>query len=240
MNCYIIDDEQFAINVLENYVKQLPILSLKGYTTNPIYGLDYLKNNNIDLLFLDIQMDMINGVDLMKLLPTRTKVVFCTAYSEFAVSGFELEAIDYLMKPIDFYRFEKSVRRAYNAINTNISKQFSENIPFDYIYVKTEQKGKYLKIFYDEIIFIESKKNYVEFVLEDKKVLVYGSLQKVEIQLLSALFMRVHKSYIVAVNKIILIENNVLYFKNKEYWVPISITYRNEFIKRFSDKILKI
>jgi DNA-binding LytR/AlgR family response regulator len=239
MNCYIIDDEQFAINVIENYIKQIPLISLKGFTTNPVEGLEYLQKNEIDLVFLDIQMDMLNGLDLMKLLPQRTKVVFCTAYSEFAVAGFELEAVDYLMKPIEFFRFEKAVRRAYNSIYCTTSKLTSEKIPFDYIYVKTEHKGKYLKIFYDEVIFIESKKNYVEFVLEDKKVLVYGSLQKVENQLLSNQFMRVHKSYIVSIDKIRLIENNVLYFQNKNYLVPVSITYRDEFTNRFSDKILR-
>lgn len=238
MNCYIIDDEKFAINVIENYIKQIPSLSLKGLSTSPLEGLEYLQKNEIDLVFLDIQMDMLNGIDLMKLLPQRTKVVFCTAYSEFAVAGFELEAVDYLMKPIEFLRFEKAVRRAYNSIYSPASKTLSEKIPFEYIYVKTEHKGKYLKIFYNEIIFIESKKNYVEFVLEDKKVLVYGSLQKVENQLLTNQFMRVHKSYIVSVDKIRLIENNILYFQNKQYLVPVSITYREEFLKQFSNKIL--
>lgn len=237
MTCYIIDDEQYAINVLVNYTKQIPFLSLEGTSTNPLIGLDFIQKNNVDLLFLDIQMDMLNGIEMIKMLPQKTKVIFCTAYSEFAISGFELEAIDYLMKPIEFKRFEKAAHRAQNMIH-NIQQNLGD-LSNDYIYVKTEQKGNLLKLYFNEILFIESKRNYVQFVLNDKKVLVYGSMQNLESQLPDKQFIRVHKSYMVSINKIISIKSNIINFTNKEYSVPIGIMYRESLLTRFSDKILK-
>lgn len=238
MTCYIIDDEQHAINIVATYIKEISYLNLLGSSTNPIKGLEFIHSNKVDLLFLDIQMDVLNGVELMKKLPSHTKVIFCTAYSEFAVSGFELEAIDYLVKPIEFLRFEKGVKRAYNAFSGLGSNLPLDVIPNDYIIVKTEQKGKYIRIDIDEIDYIESKRNYVEFNLVNGKVLVYSSLHGILDKLSSGLFMRVHKSYVVSLPKIRSIENGILWLKGKDKFVPISNSYREDFFIRFSCKIL--
>lgn len=239
MNCYIIDDEQYAIDVIVNHINKIFFLSLKGASTNPLTGLEFIQKNDIDLLFLDIQMDKLNGIELIKMLPPNTKVIFCTAYSEFAVSGFELEAIDYLMKPIEFNRFERAARRAQNIFLNNSINQNIEDLSNDYIYVKTEHKGNLLKLYLHEILFIESKRNYIQFVLNDKKVLVYGSMQNLEFQLPNTQFIRVHKSYMVSVNKIILIKNNIIYFSKKEHAVPVGTMYKESLLTKFSDKIFK-
>ena len=238
MTCYIIDDEQHAINIIESYVKKISYLDLIGSSTNPMQGLQCIQSSIIDLLFLDIQMDQLNGVELMKQLPIHTKVIFCTAYSEFAVSGFELEAVDYLVKPIDFLRFEKGVKRAQNAVSGSKPQLSFDPIPNDYIIVKTEQKGKYVRIDIDEIDFIESKRNYVEFNLVHGKILVYSSLQGILDKLSPALFMRVHKSYVVSLQKVKSFESGIIYLKGKDKYVPMSNSYRDDFFRRFSGKIL--
>ncbi|SJZ83952.1 LytR/AlgR family response regulator transcription factor [Sediminibacterium ginsengisoli] len=160
LNCLIIDDEQPSINVLQEYIQRIPGLELMGTTTDPIKGLELLKMNHIDVLFLDIQMDELTGIELKKLIDPSIKVVFCTAYSEFAVISYELDAVDYLVKPIAFERFIKALTKVVDTLGPCMSDKITPN---DYFYVKAEHKGKMVKIDIEDIDFVEARSNYVAF-----------------------------------------------------------------------------
>lgn len=237
ISCIIIDDEQPAINVLNNYITRLPALDLKATFTNPNKALDYILKNTIDLIFLDIQMDALNGIEVMRRIPPDRIVIFCTAYSEFALDGFELNATDYLLKPISFERFEKSVCRALDKLKIKDSIKQIDHLNNDFVLVKAEQKGKLKKIKLTEILFIEGKGNYVSFNLENEKVLSMITMKELEDILPSSQFMRVHKSFIVSLNNIQALESGLLIL-SKSISVPLSLTYRAMFLQKMRNKII--
>lgn len=237
IKCFIIDDEQPAINVLENYIKRVPYLQLVGTATNPILGIELINTNKAELVFLDIQMDEMNGIDVMKVLPDNIKVIFCTAFSEFAVTSYELNAVDYLMKPIPFDRFVAAIKKISPL---NITSPANEAVitSNDYIFVKTEQKGKMVKIDLDDIDFIEAMNNYIAFYRGNSKTLVYSTMKEIEAHLPSSKFIRIHKSYIIAINKISSVDNNCIVLKNRSEQIPISLTYKTAFMQMLSNKVL--
>ncbi len=235
VKCIIIDDEQPAINVLENYIKQIPYLELVGSATNPLTGVKLIDKTNAELVFLDIQMDEMNGIDVLKLLGNHVKVIFCTAFSEFAVTSYDLNAVDYLMKPIPFDRFVKAVRKFKSADNASLVKEM-DNISNDYIFVKTEQKGKMIKIDFDDIDFIEAMSNYIAFYRGVNKTLVYSSMKEIEEHLPGNQFVRIHKSYIISKRKIVSVDNNCILLKNHTEKLPLSNTYKAAFMQALSNK----
>ena len=235
IKCVIIDDEQPAISVLENYIKRLPHLELVGTATNPLTGIDLVDTTKADLVFLDIQMDEMNGIEVIKLLDPKINVIFCTAYSEFAVTSYDLNAVDYLMKPIPFDRFVKAVRKI-KSVDSFILSNESDSISNDYIFVKTEHKGKMIKIDLHDIDFIEAMSNYIAFYTGKSKTLVYSSMKEIESYLPSSKFIRIHKSYIVAFDKIVSVENNRILFKNRTEQIPISNSYKSAFMQVLSIK----
>ena len=237
IKCVIIDDEQPAINVLENYIKRVPYLQLVGTATNPIQGIELINNTKVELVFLDIQMDEMNGIDVMKVLPHNIKVIFCTAFSEFAVTSYELNAVDYLMKPIPFDRFAAAIKKISPL---NITSLVNESVTTsnDYIFVKTEQKGKMVKIDLDDIDFIEAMSNYIAFYRGKTKTLVYSTMKEIEDHLPSSKFLRIHKSYIIAINKITSVDSNCVTLKNRSEQIPISLTYKAAFTQMLSNKVL--
>lgn len=238
LRCFILDDERPAINVLKRYINRMPDLLLVGTETNPIAGIELIQREKPDVVFLDIQMEEMSGLDVMNVIGQETKVVFCTAYSEFAVTSYELDAVDYLMKPIEFRRFVKAVERVTAAVVHNVPVT-DESIPNDYIYVKTGIKGKLLKIDFDEIDYIEGRNNYVAFFRGNKPAIVaYLTLKELETKLAGKQFMRVHKSYIVALKQISSLENNQLHIKNSMYRVPIGANFKEAFMERMKDKIV--
>jgi DNA-binding LytR/AlgR family response regulator len=170
INCIIVDDEQHAIDILVHYVKQTPHLNLVASFTNPIEALQLLGQQKIDLAFLDIQMPELSGIDLIKAIQGKTKVILTTAYSEFALEGYELYVVDYLMKPIRLPRFLAAVQKAVEQINAGNETQ-QEKAEDDYIFVKTESKGKLLKINLADIDYIESMKNYMAIYRGGQKTL---------------------------------------------------------------------
>ena len=157
IRCFILDDELPAIKVLKRYIKKMPQVVLIGYETNPLRGMARILQEKPDLVFLDIQMDDMNGIDVMRIIRQQTKVVFCTAYSEYAVTSYELEAVDYLLKPIEFERFVKAVQRVESLL------QQEEPVAQrgDYIYVKRGLRGKFLKVDYADIDYVQASGNYV-------------------------------------------------------------------------------
>src|SRR5687767_2095695 len=181
INCIIVDDEQHAIDILQHYVAQTPYLHLVGSTTNPMEGLKLVATEKVDLVFLDIQMPELTGIDFIKTLSGKAKVILTTAYSEFALEGYELDVVDYLLKPIRLQRFLQAVQKAVNGLKETEHTSTADGE--DYIFVKTESKGKLLKIDLDDIDYIEGMKNYVAIHRGGKKTLVYTSMKDLEEQL---------------------------------------------------------
>ncbi|MFT4152703.1 LytR/AlgR family response regulator transcription factor [Parafilimonas sp.] len=238
IKCVIIDDEQPAINVLKNYIKRINNLHLTGTATNPLAGIELIKNNKADVVFLDIQMDEMTGIEVMNILDSSVQVIFCTAYSEFAVESYELNALDYLMKPIAFDRFVKAVRRIkVNDNGSNSVGTIQGDIPNDYIFVKAETKGKMIRINLDEIDYIEAKNNYVAIYCGNHITMVYSTMRDIEERLSHNHFIRVHKSFIIAYSKITHIEKSYVILKNKNEKIPVSKTYREVFLNMVKDKL---
>jgi two-component system, LytTR family, response regulator len=237
IKCVIIDDELAAINILEDYIARVPFLQLAGTAINPLTGLDLIDKQKADLVFLDIQMDEMNGIDVMKIINPSVKVIFCTAYSEFAVTSYDLNAVDFLMKPVPFDRFVKAVQKV-KAVDNSGSTNEMQSISNDYIFVKTEQKGKMIKIDLDDIDFIEAMSNYIAFHRGTTKTLVYSSMKEIEEHLPSGQFMRIHKSYIIAINKIVSVDNNCIVLKNRPDRIPLSNTYKTLFMQGLNNKLL--
>lgn len=233
----IIDDEKAAIDIMVNYVSKIEHLELVATAMNPITGIDLINRHKPDLVFLDIQMEEMNGIDILKIVGNHTKVIFCTAYSDFALDAFDYEAVDYLMKPIAFPRFMKAVQRAVGIIMAG-KVAVVDAIPNDYLFVKTEQKGKLVKISYDEIDFIEGQKNYVAFHRGKEKIMTLLNLKDIEERLPKNMFVRVHRSFIVPFKNIVAIENNILKLRNRVEQVPIGEMFKDHLASRTRDNTM--
>lgn len=194
LKCIIIDDEELARSLLKSYVKKLDFLDSKGEFENPLEAISLLKTETIDVIFLDIQMPQLKGTDFAKMVPQGTKIIFTTAYSEYALDGFELNATDYLLKPITFERFLTAV----NKVKTSSEK--SKINSHEYITIKSGYDLHKVKL--ADIQFIKSDSEYVTFYFEDKKIMSYQTLKSLEDSLPSTVFMRVHRSYIVNKDKV--------------------------------------
>jgi len=239
ISCIIVDDEQHAIDVLIHYISQTPFLQLVKATTNPIEGLEIVNTQKIDLVFLDIQMPELSGLDVARTIQGKAKVILTTAYSEFAAEGFDLEVVDYLLKPIPLPRFFKAVQRVLNTVTSSVSATPNEeSIEDDYIFVKTELKGKMLKINLRDIDYIEGMKNYVAIYHAGQKTMALLNMKDLEERLPKKYFLRVHKSYIVSVNKIVAIEGNLVVLKNVKAEILLGETYRNSFYDLMKHKLM--
>jgi two-component system LytT family response regulator len=238
-NCFIIDDEQPAIDVIQNYIRQIPTLELVGASTNPLQSIEMIRKSKIDLVFLDIQMDEMNGIELIKYLKKDTKVIFCTAYSEFAVASYDLDVIDYLMKPISFDRFERAAQRAMKKLAGSPSAPNEKEIANDYIFIKTEYKGKMIRVDLVDIDFIEGKNNYVAFHTTNKVIFSHFTLRELEELLPKASFIRVHKSYIVSIKKIATVENSELKLIGHPNPIPVSPYFKPAFMQRVNNKLIR-
>lgn len=232
IKCIIIDDEQHAIDVLEHYIHKEQDLQLVGTFTNPLEGLKSIKKLQADVVFLDIQMDEMSGLEIASLLQDNVKIIFSTAFPQYAVEGFELDAVDYLVKPVSFERFTKAIEKVRKS-RTSLSSD--KNIP-DYLLVKTEQKGKLIKINFDELDYIESLGNYVTFHCAERKVTAYATLRDLENNLPKLLFVRIHKSHIVQLQKVSAIENGFVQLRTQKGILKLSIgnTYKEELLQKLN------
>ena len=241
ITCIIVDDEQHAIDVLEHYVKQTPSLQLVAAVTNPLEALSILAERAVDLVFLDIQMPEISGIDLVRAINGRSKVILTTAYSEFATEGFELEVVDYLLKPVPFPRFLKAVARVQQLLAApamNVPPE--DDLPGDdYFFVKTELKGKMLKINFADIDYIEGMKNYVAIYHNSGKTLALLNMKDLEERLPARHFIRIHRSFIIALNKITTIEGNTVLLRGIKEPILLGETYRAAFLERMKGKMMQ-
>ena len=236
INCLIVDDEQHAIDILTHYVSQTPYLHLRGTSTNPLEALQIINSQKIDLIFLDIQMPELTGIDLAKAIQGKAAVILTTAYSEFALESYELQVTDYLLKPIRFPRFLQAVQKLVKEADDKVEM---EAIADDYIFVKTESKGKLLKINLADIDYIEGMKNYVAIHRGTQKTLVFTSMKELEERLPHKQFLRVQKSFIIPIAKITGIEGNLLRIKGVTAEVQIGESYKADLMEIIRNKMIQ-
>lgn len=239
ISCIIVDDEQHAIDILVHYVKQTPYLELVGHTTNPMEALQLVNALNPDLVFLDIQMPELSGIDFIKAIHGKAKVVLTTAYSEFALESYELDVVDYLLKPVRFPRFLQAVQKVVKEVGGEREEEDKDLSADDYLFVKTESKGKLLKIDLADIDYIESMKNYVAIYRGAQKTMVLTSMKELEEQLPAKHFMRVHKSFIIPVAKITGLEGNLLRIKDVNAEIQIGENYKTELMELIRNKMIR-
>jgi len=237
IRCLVVDDEQHAIDIITHYISQTSYLELVSSTTNPVAALQTVVTENIDLVFLDIQMPELSGIDFVKAINGKAKVILTTAYSEFAIEGFELDVVDYLLKPIRFARFLTAVQKAVKDVNEKTSDA-DISAEGDYIFVKTESKGKLLKINLADIEYIEGMKNYVAIYRGGQKTLVYTNLKDLVNHLPARQFVRVHKSFIIPINRITGIEGNHILLKNVSAEILIGENYKSDLMEIIRNKMI--
>lgn len=228
MNCIIVDDEPLAREVLESYLERIDGLELLASCDNAVKAFDVLKRENVDLIFLDIQMPKLNGIDFLKVLNPFPKVIFTTAYREYAIESYELNVVDYLLKPISFQRFLMSVNKAMNG-HLQVSVQESDDTDQlrtddPYIFLKADRKM--VKVYLKEILYIESLKDYVRIKLPQKDVISLQKISFLEQKLPEDCFLRIHRSFIVPIRKIEAFSNNVIEIGGTE--LPIGRNYKEK------------
>jgi two-component system, LytTR family, response regulator len=220
--CIIIEDEPLALEKTRDFVNKVPFLLLSATFDNALTGLNYLNNNKVDLLFLDINMDELSGVELLESSRINSQVIITTAYPEYALKGFELKVTDYLLKPFTFNRFLQAVNKAQE----NLVLRNTDTQP-DFIFVKTEYRLE--KIMLNEIVYIEGMRDYRRIHTVNKKLMTLQNFSEFEKFIPSRIVCRVHKSYMVALNKIVSIERNRI--KIADQLIPISETYKEVFFQ---------
>ena len=232
LRCAIVDDEPLALGLLQSYVEKTPFLKLTGRYANAILAMKELPDNEVDLLFLDIQMPELNGLEFSKMLPARTKVVFTTAFGQYALDGYRVNALDYLLKPISYVDFLEAANKALQWFEMTLSKGSAEEKEIQSIFVKSEYK--LIQIDLDKILYVEGLKDYVKIYVEDipRPILSLMNMKAMEQLLPASRFIRVHRSYIVQKGKIRVIDHGRIVF-GKTY-IPVSDGYKTNF-QRFLD-----
>jgi DNA-binding LytR/AlgR family response regulator len=234
IDCIAIDDEPLALDIIQDYAKRVPYLNLVATFDNALDAIDFLKKNTVNLMFLDIQMEELTGIQLISVLKEKPLVVFTTAYDQYAVKGYELDAVDYLLKPISFERFMKSADKVYDRLSQNKKAPvkstevvFSQNASDDYCFVKTEFHLE--KVKFSDILYLEGMGDYIMIHTPSRKIMTLQNFKKAEETLPSANFCRVHKSFMVALDKIESIERNRI--KIGTILIPISDSYKKVFFE---------
>jgi DNA-binding LytR/AlgR family response regulator len=232
MKTIIVDDEPLALEILEEFIKKVPELKLIKKCQNAIEAGEALRKNDVDLVFLDIQMPQLTGIEFVKSLTHPPKIIFTTAYSQYALEGFELNAVDYLLKPISFDRFLKAVNKAMaNTNNHAITEHEELESGPDFIFVKADKKLVRLK--YNEIQYVEGLKDYVIIKTDTNRIITLQTMKSLEEKLPAPTFMRIHRSYIVNLEKISAVVGNMVEVleKGQPKLLPIGKNYREELEK---------
>ncbi|MBP1651018.1 MAG: two component transcriptional regulator, LytTR family [Bacteroidetes bacterium] len=229
INCVIIDDEPLAREGMADYVKEIDFLHLIDTCENPVALMKLMDQHPVDLIFLDIQMPKMNGIDFLKIIQKPPMVIITTAYPSYALEGFQLNVMDYLLKPITFDRFFKAVSKAreYHQLVNRPTVQKAE-VATDYCFIKCG--SKYEKIHFEDILYVEGMQNYITIYTVKGKYVTLLYLKNLEQNLDSNAFIRVHKSYIVAIDKIEAIEGNEIFIQ--QHRIPISRNYREQVIEQ--------
>lgn len=227
IRCIAIDDEPLALRQIVGYIEKTPFLELLGKYESPLQSFEILESLRVDLMFVDINMPDLSGMDFVKALENPPKIVFVTAYSEFALDGFRVDAIDYLLKPVSYSAFLKSSNKIKSWFDTQNQKPVVVKSNHDFLFIKSEYK--ILRINFDDIKYIEGMSEYIKIhLLHSKPVMSLLSMKSIEVQLPSDRFMRVHRSYIVNLSKISVIERSRIIFDGNIY-IPVSEQYKGVF-----------
>ena len=226
-SCIIIEDEPLALEKTKDFVNKVPFLNLSATFDNALTGLTYLNNNKVDLLFLDINMDELSGIELLESSKIASQVIITTAYQEYALKGYELQITDYLLKPFTFNRFLQAVNKAQK----NLSQKVTDK-QVDFIFVKTENRLE--KIMLNDILYIEGMRDYQRIHTTSKKIMTLQGFNELEQMIPSHLVCRVHKSFMVAINKIESIERSRI--KIADQLIPVSDTYKEAFLQLINNR----
>lgn len=230
LRCALVDDEPLALELLTHYVAQLPNLELVGTCTNAVETFELLQSNVVDLLFLDIQMPKMTGIDFLKTLTRPPLVVITTAYRQFALDGYELDVVDFLLKPILFNRFMKAVSKAFQRHLPGVPDPFAlpESGQKGYLYIRVDKEM--VKVMLTDITWIESLKDYVKICTDQTQFITYMRISTLEDKLPSEQFLRIHRSFMVAKDKVTAFSNHVVRLHNLEF--PIGRSYKNDVIRQ--------
>jgi DNA-binding LytR/AlgR family response regulator len=228
IKCITIDDEHLALKLLSDYISKIPNLKLSAQFKNAAEAVIYLQTNSVDLIFLDIQMPDLTGIDFLKVIENKPLVIFTTAFGEYALEGFDLGVIDYLVKPIPFERFLKAANKAAHLLNLenktsrNINENENNKVEKNYLFIKSGYKSE--KVDFDEILYIEGLKEYINIFTLQKRYVKFERMKNIEEFLPSNKFVRVHKSYIVAIEKVTSVYGNIIEIGKTE--IPIGRSYK--------------
>ena len=231
INCLIIDDEPLAINVIKNHIKEIDNINVIDTFNSAIDALNFMKSNTVDLLFLDINMPLLDGLDFIKSLDKKPMIIITTAYSEYAIKTYELEVLDYLMKPISFPRFLKAVNRAFKELNSNLTSNLKV-AKRAHIFIKVDKK-KMQKIYLDEILIIESLRDYLKITTISNKYIIHSTLSSFTEKLPSNNFIRIHRSFTIAIDKIEAVQGNSVEIDGIKYVIGRS------YIEHVKNRILQ-
>ncbi|CAM3523945.1 LytTR family DNA-binding domain-containing protein [Flavobacterium gelidilacus] len=230
ITCVIVDDEPMALNLVESYVAKTPFLELKKKCSSAIEALEFIKNEPVDLLFLDIQMPDLSGIAFSKMVPKETRIIFTTAFDQYAIEGFKVEALDYLLKPFDYAEFLEAANKANKWFSlTKGNQQSNVSDEKDFLFVKSEYKQLRIKL--DDVLYFESLKDYIKIYLKDnpKPILTLMSLKSLEEELPNTKFMRVHRSFIVSLKNIEVIERSQIIINKQR--ITVSEQYKTDFLE---------
>lgn len=238
LTCYVIDDELHAIKSLIAYIEKTSLLQLIGYQENPVEALSMFQNTGVfpDILFLDVDMPQLSGIELASIITGKTSIVLTTAHPNFALEAFEMEISDYLLKPISFARFLKCINKLNDKFVDGKGKE--QEVAADFVYIQTEGKGKYIRLFFHDIIMVESQKNYIAITTPERKHLTYLTLTEFE-EKLPAAFLRINKSYVINTNKISHIEGKEVFLVNQKESIPLGVSYKETFLNYMKTHLAK-
>lgn len=240
INCIAVDDEFLALKKIQRFAEKIDYLNLLGTFDNALSTFTFLRKNKVDLIFLDIQMDEFTGIQLLETLKDPPYVILTTAYDEYALKAYELDVIDYLLKPIPFERFVKAAEKVHARFlnNHNHPPPLTANVPgtpnnqAEFTFIKSGNKT--IKVYFNKILYIEGQRDYLQIHTEDSKIMTLLNFKKMQELLDPQRFIRVHKSYVISVDKIDYIENNAIRIKNK--LIPVSNTYKVAFFSLLNKK----
>jgi two-component system, LytTR family, response regulator len=228
IRCIAVEDEPPALKKIESFIARIPDLKLEKSFTNALDAISWLRGNSTDLIFLDVQMEMLTGIEFIESSVSNARIIITSAFDEYAVKGFELNVTDYLLKPYSFQRFVQAVNKVFDFYSLNNDAPAQSEGSSRYIFIKTEFRHERVDI--DDILYVEGMKDYLRIVCSDKKIMTLMSFSKLEEMLPDAEFCRVHKSYLVSLNKIRSVERGIISIADQR--IPVSNTYKDNFYSK--------
>jgi DNA-binding LytR/AlgR family response regulator len=231
IRCIVLEDEEPAQNLMRNYFNRIPELELVEVFDNALDASDFLRNNTVDLIFTDIEMPRLTGLDFIRMLSPKPQIIIITAYPNFALESYELDVLDYLKKPVTFDRFKQGIEKVKRNLGFNFAQENGKN---ESLFILVKENGKTIKVELDKIVYVEGLKDYVKIIIdEDRPIITHSTMKKMEEYLAPPKFIRVHKSYIISADRIASFDptNSIIELKHKVE-IPVGPLYKEELIKK--------